>query len=263
MASVPIETIIALTRAKSSVVQELAGIILQANSESWWLEFNTNELVKFANHEILAIRQAAWQMMQSKLDSIRNDDAEMIAAVKMLEAKWDDSQAFARSLFENLNSEDWTPKIMVSVCDSTQEDVRRFGRDLVTSNFKQEYGQEYLLKFSEHPSADMQMFVTNYLETYAVDDEEKLSRLIPYFVTVLSGVNKGRVAKKRILRFLEGEAAKSEGAARIVAEVLTRQSATMAIADKASAIQIMLRVKRLYPGIEMPIRIQEIVEARY
>ena len=82
----------------------------------------------------------------------------------------------------------------------------RFGRDIVTSNFKEEYGQEYLLKFSEHPSADMQMFVTNYLETYAVDDEERLSKLIPYFVTVLSGVNKGRVAKKRIFQFLEAEA---------------------------------------------------------
>ena len=147
---------------------------------------------------------------------------------------------------------------MVSVCDSTKEEVRRFGRDIVTSNFKQAYGQEYLLKFSEHPSADMQLFVTNYLETYAVDDVEKLNKLVPYFVTVLSGVNKGGVAKKRIFQFLDGEAAKNEASAKIVAEVLTRQSVTMAIGDKAQAIQIMLRIKQLYPLIEMPIRVREV-----
>lgn len=258
MPYVPTETIIALTRTKSSVAQELGGIILQENSNSLWSEFDTNRIVQFANHEILAIRQAAWQMMELKLDSIRQDEEEMILAVKILEAKWQDSQEFARSLFERLNYENWTPEIMVSVCDSTQEDVRRFGRDIVTSNFKTEYGQKYLLKFSEHPSADMQMFVTNYLETYAVNDLKRLSKLIPYFVTVLSGVNKGSVAKKRIFQFLATEAVKSESAAKIVAEVLTRQSATMAIADKAAAIQIMLRIKRLYPGIEMPIRVKEV-----
>ena len=258
MPHVPTETIIALTRTKSSVTQELGGIILQENSNSLWSEFDTNQIVQFANCEILAIRQAAWQMMELKLDSIRHDEDEMILAVKMLEAKWQDSQEFARSLFEQLNSEEWTPRITIGVCDSTQEEVRRFGRDIVTSNFKTEHGQEYLLKFSEHPSADMQMFVTNYLETYAVDDEERLSKLIPYFVTVLSGVNKGSVAKKRIFQFLKREAVKSESAAQIVAQVLTRQSATIAIADKAAAIEIMLRIQKLYPGIEMPIRVKEV-----
>ena len=253
---VPTETIVALTRSKSSIAQELGGIILQTSN--LWSEFSTNRLVQFANHEILAIRQAAWQMMELKLDSIGHDETEMIAAVKMLEATWEDSQEFARSLFDKLNSEDWTPEIMISVCDSTKEDVRRFGRDIVTSNFKEEYGQEYLLKFSEHPSADMQMFVTNYLETYAVDDEDRLHKLVPYFVTVLSGVNKGSVAKKRIFQFLEKEAVKNEESARIVAEVLTRQSATMAIADKAQAIQVMLRIGKLYPGIEMPIRVKKV-----
>ena len=87
MAFVPTETIVALTRAKSSIGQELGGIIIQANSNSLWSGFSTNRLVQFANHEIKALRQAAWQMMELKLDSIRHDEAEMIAAVKMLEAK--------------------------------------------------------------------------------------------------------------------------------------------------------------------------------
>ena len=262
MPQITTDKIMSLVKAKSSLVQELGGIILGENRDCLWQEFNTNQLVQFANHEILAIRQAAWQMMELKLDTIRHDETEMITAVKMLEAKWEDSQEFARSLFNRLNNEDWTPEIMVSVCDSTKEDVRRFGRDVVTSNFKAEYGQEYLLKFSEHPSADMQMFVTNYLSIYAVDDEDKLQKLVPYFVRVLSGVNKGSVAKKRIFQFLAEEAVKNETSAGIVAQVLSRQSATMAIADKAQAIEIMLRIKKQYPEIEMPIRVKEVTEVR-
>ena len=262
MTSIATEKIMALIRAKSPVAQELGGIVLEENRDRLWWEFSTNQLVGFANHEILAIRQAAWRMLELKLDSIRHDEDEMLSAVKLLESKWEDSQAFASSLLARLDETDWTPKIMIGLCDSTKEDVRRFGRDKVTSNFKQEYGQEYLLKFSEHPSGDMQMFVTNYLETYAIDDEERLSKLIPYFVTVLSGVNKGSVAKKRIFSFLDGEAAKSESVAKIVAEVLTRQSVTMAIGDKAEAIQIMLRIRRKYPGVELPIRVKEVVEMR-
>lgn len=260
---VSLEKTMSLVGSKSSVAQELGGIILQANINSWWWEFSTSQLVKFANHEILAIRQAAWPMMELKLDSIRGDEDEMLSAVKMLDAKWEDSQEFAQSLFNKLNNEDWTPKIMIEVCDSTKGDVRRFGRDIVISNFKKEYGQEYLLKFSEHPSADMQTFATNYLETYAVDDPEKLQQLVPYFVTVLSGVNKGRIAKKRIFQFLEKEADKNKIAATIVAEVLTRQSVTMAIADKAQAIQIMLKIKNQYPDMKMPIQIQEVMEVRH
>ncbi|MDJ0690208.1 MAG: WGR domain-containing protein [Xenococcaceae cyanobacterium MO_188.B32] len=262
MSNIATDKIMSLIRAKSPVAQELGGIVLQANSDRLWSEFSTSQLVGFANNEILAIRQAAWRMLELKLDSIRHDEDEMLFAIKLMESKWEDSQEFARSLFDRLDDADWTPKLIIGVCDSTKEDVRRFGRDKVTSNFKQEYGQEYLLKFSEHPSGDMQMFVTNYLETYAVNDEERLSKLVPYFVTVLSGVNKGSVAKKRIFSFLDKEAAKSEAAARVVAEVLTRQSVTMAIGDKAEAIQIMLRIKRKYPEVELPIRVKEVVAMR-
>lgn len=62
--------------------------------------------------------------------------------------------------------------------------------------------------------------------------------------------------------FLETEAQKSKPAAQIVAEILTRQSATVAIGDKASALQIMLKIHRLYPQIPLPISIKPVVEVR-
>ncbi len=108
----------------------------------------------------------------------------------------------------------------------------------------------------------MQIFVTNYLEKYGANNSERLRELTPYFVRVLSNVNRGRVAKQRIMSFLETEAQKSEVSTQVVAEILTRQSATIAIGDKAAALQTMLKIHKLYPQIPLPIAIKPVVEVR-
>lgn len=252
-----------LIRAKTSAAQELGGLVLQENSDRFLSEFQISEIVKLANHEILAIREAARQMFVQNLNHIRTNSQAMLSAVRLLESKWDDSRQFATTIFNNnFTTQDWTPEVIVSICDSIREDVRSFGRDLVIRNFQQNYGQEYLLKFSEHPSADMQMFATNYLENYAVDHPERLQQLTPYFISVLSSVNRSRVAKQRILAFLETEAQKNEQAASIIAEILTRQSATIAIGDKATAIQIMLKIHKNYPQISLPLQLKPVAEVR-
>lgn len=252
-----------LLRAKSSNAQELAGLVLQENSTRFLPEFQINEIVKLANHEILAIREAARQMFVKNLNHIRTNSQAMLSAVRLLESKWEDSRQFATRIFTNdIPPENWTPEIIVSICDSVREDVRTFGRDLVTRHFQQSYGQEYFLKFSEHPSADMQMFATNYLENYAVDNPERLQQLTPYFISVLSSVNRGRVAKQRIFAFLETEAQKSEQAAQIVAQILTRQSLTIAIGDKATTIKLMLLIHKTYPQISLPLHLKPVAELR-
>lgn len=254
---------IQLTRTKSSLVQELGGLVLQENQQRFLPEFQTNEIVKLANHEILAIREAARQIFILKLSDIRANSEEMLAAVRLLEAKWDDSREFATRIFSTeFTATNWTPEVMTTICDSVREDVRQFGRDIVTHYFQTDYGQEYLLKFSEHPSSDMQMFATNYLETYAVDNCDRLRELTPYFTSVLCSVNRGRVAKKRILNFLETEATKNEISAQIVAEILTRQSVTMAIGDKAAAIQTMLKIHKAYPQIFLPLQFKPVAAVR-
>lgn len=260
MANVTKETALQLLRAKSSAAQELGGLILNANHSSWTSEFATPEIVKLANHEILAVREAARTMFAQRLDRIRRDPQEKLAAVRLLEAKWEDTRQFALDTFTNsFSDEDWTPEVMISICDSIREEVRQYGRDLVTRHFQASNGEEYLIKFSEHPSADMQLFATNYLESYAVDKPDRLQQLKPYFIAILCSVNRGRVAKQRIFAFLEAEALKSEVAAKVVAEIMTRQSATIAIGDKAAAIGTMVKIHKRYPHIPLPIQVKPVV----
>ncbi|MFL9452581.1 MULTISPECIES: HEAT repeat domain-containing protein [Nostocales] len=263
MTSINRETVINLLAAKSSVIQELGGLLLTANFQDFSREFSTCEIVKLANHEIVSVRKAALQMFSQVLERVRSHSEEMLAAVKMLESKWEDSREFAFKIFTTkFSAREFTPQVLVSICDSVREDVRRLGRDLLTRNFQTANREDYLLKFSEHPSADMQRYVTNFLEKYVINQPQHLRELTPYFITVLSAVNRGRVAKQRIFHFLESEAQKTEEAARIVAEIMTRHSGTMAIGDKAKAIQIMLKINKKYPYLSLPIEVKPVSRVR-
>ncbi len=261
--NISLEKVKQLVKAKSDIAQELAGLILKANYQHWAADFETIEIVKLASCEIVAVRQAAWQIFLENIPRFRSNSQEMLAAVRLLESKWEDSRKFAWEIFQELFEEnDWSPEIMVSLCDSVRDDVREFGRELVSRYFHGSYGQDYLLKFSEHPSTDMQIFATNFLSDYAANNVERLRDLQPYFISVLCQVNRGRVAKQRVFSFLDREAEKSEEAARVVADIFTRQSATIAIGDKAKAISIMLKIHNSYPEIYLPILVKSISEVR-
>jgi len=234
-------------------------VILQANVSSWAENYSTLDIVTWGNHEVLTVRTAAREMLLQILPRLRQDSLELAIGVKFLESSWEDTREFGFRLFGTfLTATEFTPTILVSLCDSNRPDVRKFGRDLVSRCFREADGQEYLLKFSEHPATDMQLFATNYLEGYAIDRPDRLQELTPYFIRALSQVNKGRVAKQRIFAFLAREVEKSEAAAQIVANIMTRQSATIAIGDKAKAIQTLLKIHQMYPHIPLPIQVKSV-----
>ena len=174
-----------------------------------------------------------------------------------LDSKWEDSRDFWFNFFcEQLTENELTPEILIAIAGSVKPATQKFGRDLLLKYFREENGTEYLLKLSEHSSANMQLFATNYLENYAAGSPEKLEKLAPYFVRMLSLVNRSRQAKNRTLRFLETEALKTEDSAKIAADILARHSATVAVGDRAKTIEMMLKIRRKYPNISLPIKIK-------
>jgi hypothetical protein len=261
-----------LALASSHGAQELGGFLIDTRARAdaaWAQSFTTDEVVELADAEVIAVRQAAWTLFDLLIVRYRqatNPDGhldEVARAVRLLDVDWEDTRRFFFAAFRRrLGASDFTPGILVSVCDSVRADVQQFGRELVTKYFGEEAGQEYMLKLSEHPSAELQLFVTNYLERYCADDSQRLRELAHYFTSVLARVNRGRVAKARVIAFLTSEAQKSEAAARVVAGILARQSATVAVGMKASTIEAMLAIRRAYPDIPLPLDIKP-VEVRH
>jgi hypothetical protein len=256
-----------LIQSKSQAAGELGGSLIEfkLSSESGFADgFDTSEIAELSNHEVMAVRRAAWHIFAKGIKRFRQSTnpeghlEEMAKAVRLLDSPWDDSRNHWLDLFRtSFASEDFTPAILVSICDSVRGEVQQLGREMITRFFEEESGQEYLLKLSEHPSADLQLFATNYLERYAAGDPVRLRQLKPYFLSVLSRVGRARVAKGRVIAFLTAEAEKSEEVARIAGEIFTRQSVTIAKGDRAAAIEAMLRIRRAYPDLKLPINVRE------
>jgi predicted DNA-binding WGR domain protein len=249
----------ALLSAPGTAAQELGGRLLQTNAERWVDSLTTAKIAELTHHEILAVRAAGWQMLGQILPRLRQSAADLLAATLVMASKWTDAREYGFRLFgEILQPSELTPAVVISICDSNREDVRRFGRDLVGKCFQAEDGLEYLLKFSEHPTADMQLFASQYLEDYAADNPSRLAELTPYFGRVLAQVNRSRVAKTRIFNFLSAEAIKNVTAAQLVVEVLTCQSASIAINERARSLEALLKIHQIYPELAVPITVKEV-----
>ncbi len=210
------------------------------------------QIIGIANHEILEARRTAWAMYQNNLERVKFEKEE---ALRILDSKWTDARAFAFDFFKtNFEESDWTPTLLVGICDSVRPDVQAFGRQLITKHFKNEDGTAYLLKLSQHPRAELQLFATNYLTRFAGDNLANIQQLEHYFITVLSLVNKARVAKDRVFHFLLTESMKEEEVAKLTVKILTRISALSAIEDKATCLEILRDIQDKYPFITTPIQ---------
>ncbi len=246
------ETVHQLLNSRSGPAQEVGGHLLPTHVDP--ATVSVNQIVKLSNNPVLTVRQAAWNMFHSQVDRIR---AELATGVRILDSRWEDSRQFGFEFFEQkTQDQDLTPEVLISICDSVREDVQQFGRNMITKRFSKEHGPEYLVKLSEHPSTDLQLFASNFLAEYAADHPDRIKKLTPYFVSILSRVNKSRVAKDRVLEFLQNEAVKNREAAETISHVLDRISATCAIGDRARTIEAMLQLHETYPDIELPIRLK-------
>jgi predicted DNA-binding WGR domain protein len=259
MAEVSQEHAMTLVQTQSSAAQEMGGHILQANHQAWAQDFNTSEIVQLTHHQVKLIRDTAKSIVQLRLSQFRQHSGELMGLVNILDSDWADGRATGMEVFGTwLTPAELTPAILINICDSNRADVRKFGRDLVTRCFQTNDGEEYLLKFSEHPATDMQLFTTQYLENYASDNPDRLQELMPYFIRVAGQINRAKIAKQRVFAFLDREATKSESAAKIVAEILTRQSATIAIGERAKSIEILLKIHHQYPDLPLAIAVKPV-----
>jgi predicted DNA-binding WGR domain protein len=251
-----------LVRGSSAAAQYVGGSVFLAHRE-WATEVQTDELVALGRHDIKSVRDAARTLFEAATDRFAHTSPDgqeqLLLLSRVLDNRWDDARGYWFGVFRStFNADHLTPSVLVSICDSPREDVRALGRELITTHFRDDGGLEYLTRLSEHPSGDMRLFVTNFLERFAAGEPSRIADLRLYFVTVLSSVNTSRIGKDRVLDFLRVEAEKNEESARVVAGILERLSATAAIGDRATAIEAMVGLRRTWPDVPLPIEIRPV-----
>jgi len=175
-------------------------------------------IISLANHEMPTIRQYCFDYFNQNIGRVRYESAE---ALRLLDAKWEDSRQFGFAFFdEHYKAGDWTPELLVSTCDSTRPDVQEFGKKMMVKFFDEGKGETYLMQLSQHPNVSLQLFATNYLEDFEAGKVENFIQLKSYFKTVLCGLYKGGATKKRIFNFLQKEAIKNIVIAEHTIEIL-------------------------------------------
>lgn len=217
-------------------------------------DFTIRQIISLGNHKLLLIRQWCWNYFKQNVYRIRYEKGR---ALGLLDANWDDTRTYAFQFFRTEFTEnDWDSDTLIGIVDSIRADVENFGKELIARFFKPENALEYLSKLSEHPSVNVQELVTHYLNQYAGGKKEIISELNYYFRSVLTRVNKARVAKNRIFRFLHQEALKNESIAKVVVPILDDLSAQSTVQDKATCIHILSEVKAKYPHLDMHLMIK-------
>lgn len=238
------DTVLRLLSARSKGAQQLGAWLLPRFAANG---FEVGEWAALARNENAAVRRWACQAFSGDPGRAR---ADMEQALRLFDSRWEDSRAFACAFFEQqCQAGDWTPALLLSLCDHLDPAVQRFGRTMLVTHFEVGDATESMLKLSQHPSASMQSFVGDWLERSAAGDLATLHRLEPYFLSVLSQVNRGRLVKQRVLAFLRRQAGVSQADAAFVARLFTRQVLTVAIADKAHYIEGLRAIQACYPGL--------------
>ncbi|MEZ0610266.1 hypothetical protein ACAW74_17245 [Fibrella sp. WM1] len=247
------QTVLRLVYASFGPAQQVGAEALRT------LPANTltlRQVIALGNHETLALRRYAWQYFRDNVPQIRYERDE---AIRLLDAHWDDTRQEAIAFFrDTFTADDWDAETLVGLADSVRPDIQAFGRELIARYFTDEQGPTYLMRLSQHPSANVQLFTTNYLQQYAANNPERLRGLSFYFRTVLMRANQGRLAKDRILAFLGQEGMRSAENARFVGQLLTEVSATSAIGDKATCLQWLSALQNQFPDTPVPFVRQEV-----
>jgi hypothetical protein len=244
------DTVLRLLQARSKGAQALGASQLHRFAAT---EFSVRDWANLARNEDVAVR--AW-VMQNFRDHSDLARAHQEDALCLLNSEWDDARAFACDYFRAaFQQSDWSPALLVNLCDHSDIAVQRFGREMLSTHFELEHVTDYMLKLSQHPSQNMQLFVSNWLAQSAAGNPAMLMRLEGYFLSVLSHVNRGRVVKNRVLAFLQQQIAHSEEIAALVARIYARQVVTVAITDKAQYIDGLRAIGERYPALHNPLSI--------
>jgi len=233
-----------LLSARSKGANQMGARLLPRHAST---DFSVTDWAAFGRNPVATVRQWAFAAYGANPDQVR---AHMEAALRIFDSRFDDSIAFAEGYFQaHCSSADWTPLLLVALCDHLEPSVQRFGRAMISTHVSLADVTDFMFKLGQHPSANMQLFVSAWLESACAGDAAKLQKLESYFLSVLSQVNKGRATKVRVQTFLHEQALLSEDIGAIVARIFARQVVTVAIADKAQYIEGLRAIQDRYPNL--------------
>lgn len=239
-------------QAQSTGAQHYGAWALAALAPS---DFSLKQQATLARHADVSVRSWAMAAIDRTLPAVPSPE-QSAQLLPLADTLFDDARAYAHQLFaERLPDAALTPELLIAWVDHPQPWVQALGRTRLVRRMAAGEASLCLTRLSQHPSASVQLFVTQWLLELPRDDDAQLAvrlrELAPYFLTVLSQVNRARVAKSRITEFLRSVSHAPQPAA-VVAEIFARQVVTCSLTDKPQYIAGLRDIAARHPQIELP-----------
>ncbi|MCT4616552.1 MAG: hypothetical protein N4A49_16995 [Marinifilaceae bacterium] len=250
------ELIIENLLSKYKYPQQLGMICFKNICNKSILEIDT--VVRLFNSDIKEIREYCWTYFMSNIDEIKENKN---LAISTLNSKWDDSLKFAIEYFENyFQKEDWNFDLFIDICDNNSARIQQFGQKLILKYFDENDTEDYLIKLSQHPSQNMQLFVSDFLNKHAANNVELILKMNYFIDSVLMKVNTGRIIKDRLISLLEKESFKDKRIAELFVRKLENLIVSTNKTDKLKAINIITKLKIKYNNLNPDIDIINIYQ---
>ncbi len=239
-------------QARSSGAQRYGAWALMSLSA---LAFSLRQQATLARHAEVAVRRWAMQAIDNSLGALPGPE-QVAQLLPLGDSLFDDARAYAAQLFgERLADSALTPELLIAWIDHPQPWMQALGRSRLVRRMDAAEASLCLTRLSQHPSPQVQLFVTQWLLELPRDNPaeltERLRALKPYFVTVLSQVHRGRTAKSRVTDFLRS-LTDDPGTASVVAEIFARQVVSASLTDKPQYIAGLRDIAARHPQIELP-----------
>ncbi|MEX6627495.1 WGR domain-containing protein [Tenacibaculum salmonis] len=246
------EEIIALILSKHEFAQKLGTPLFERRVDMNNLKMS--ELVRLAHSDVFSVRT---QLHNYFKNNVARVNYELEEALPIFNTNWQDVIDWADEYFRiHIEPENWSVPLLLYVCDHVKEQVQLLGRSLITTHFSEEKGLPLLVSLQEHPTKNMQFFVTNYLEGYASDNIKVTLQLEDYFKTTLFYINTNRATKTRVYSFLENQSKKYKEIAEMTVRVLTAILDTKTAIDKNKVIEILITISEIHTDVEVPLLIK-------
>lgn len=218
-------------------------------------DYSLRQQATLARHVDAGVRAWAMRALDATLPATPTPE-QSVELLPLAETAFDDARAYAQALFgERLPDESLSVELLIAWVDHPQAWMQALGRSRLVRRMSAADASLCLTRLSQHPGTQVQLFVTQWLLELPTDDPARLAQqlraLKPYFLTVLSQVHRGRVAKSRITEFLRAQTAAPDTAV-VVAEIFARQVVTASLTDKPQYIAGLRDIAARHPQVELP-----------
>ncbi len=228
--SSPLATVAAGVLARRSDAADVAGL---------------DRLLRLADHDVLAVRQSAMQIVRDSSVLWRDDPTPLLSVA---EGTWPDSRATALTiLLERVELDRLGVDALQALLDSTLADVRRAAMRAAAGHLEHLDAAELAGRLAEHPGRDVRDFAFDLAAEHLPAGGDSFDRLRPLVAASLYDVTPSRPAKAQAIHAVTRYGLADEQAAQRCAELLFPMTRSEVRADREAAVAALAKIKLYHP----------------